>query len=573
MKARCQELIQVGDKLFSARFPLLTLWQTFAENFDPMHADFTRVRWISEEFASYLMTGRPVMAHRELTNALSSILRPRGVQWFENLTGNEAVDNDRDSKMWLEASAKTMRAIMNDRRSQFGRATKEADGFYTLTGQAILEPRLNADRDGLLMRSWHPRDCVWAESSELVINQFHRKWKLQARQMVDLAKRAGWELDSKVTERATKDPTSDVNNRVIVVSSDEYDSFGKDAEGNARKRDRKLPFVCIEIDEDNQKILKETPTLTLGYDIPRWVTLGGFSQYAYSPSAVIALPDGRMLQQMSMMMLEMGAKTLDPPMAAVGDVIQGGVNLYAGAITWIDPDYDERTGPALKAAIDMHPEGLQWGEEREDRIERVINEAFYLNVLNLPQYDQKAMTAEEWRGRMQEYVRRATPLFEPMDTEYNGLICESIFDIAMRNGAFGSPLDMPQPLRQHFMSGQGIKFKFQNPLVQAEAEQKTTSFAKLSQLLGAAMQIDPTLRADVDLDTAFRDAVPGTGSPAAWLVPKDKADQNKEKMAQQQAAQAAAAHLGTVADAGSKVGLAAKNVGDATTAMRDAGMV
>jgi head-to-tail connecting protein len=573
VKTRARELLETGDKLFSKRFPLLTLWQTFAENFDPMHADFTRVRWISEEFASYLMTGRPVMAHRELTNALSSILRPRGVQWFECITGNEQVDNDRDSKMWLEAAGKTMRGIMNDRRSQFGRATKEADGFYTLTGQAILEPRLNADRNGLLLRSWHPRDCVWTENAELSIDGFHRKWKLQARQMVDLAKRAGWELDPKVKERAGKDPLSEINNRVIVVSAEEYDSFGKDEEGYANKRDRRFPFVCIEVDEDNQKILKETPQHTLGYNIPRWVTLGGFSQYAYSPSAVVALPDGRMLQQMTLMLLEMGSKVVDPPMAAVGDVIQGGVNLYAGAVNWIDPDYDERTGAALRQAVELHPEGLNWGDEREDRIERVINEAFYLNVLNLPQYDQKAMTAEEWRGRMQEYVRRATPLFEPMDVEYNGLVCESIFDITLRNGGFGSPLDMPQPLRQHFLGGQPIAFKFQNPLVAAEAEQKTNSFVKLSQLLGAAMQIEPTTRADVDMDAAFRDAVPGTGSPASWLLPKDKADQLKAQMAQEQQAAAAAAKLSAGAQVGSQVGQAAKNVGDAAQSMRAAGML
>jgi hypothetical protein len=37
----------------------------------------------------------------------------------------------------------------------------------------------------------------------------------------------------------------------------------------------------------------------------------------------------------------------DPPLIAVGDAIQGGTNLYAGAINWVDPDYDERTGEVL----------------------------------------------------------------------------------------------------------------------------------------------------------------------------------------------------------------------------------
>src|SRR5580693_3823666 len=111
MKSRVQELIQIGDQLYSKRFPLLTLWQTFAENFYPVRADMTRVRYISEEFASYLMTGRPVLAHRELANALSAILRPRDMQWFEARTADEAINQDRDCRLWLERAAVMMRRV------------------------------------------------------------------------------------------------------------------------------------------------------------------------------------------------------------------------------------------------------------------------------------------------------------------------------------------------------------------------------------------------------------------------------------------------------------------------------
>src|SRR5215468_6839020 len=60
MKARVQELLQIGDRLYSKRFPLLTLWQSFAENFYPIRADMTRSRYISEEFASYLQLSAAV---------------------------------------------------------------------------------------------------------------------------------------------------------------------------------------------------------------------------------------------------------------------------------------------------------------------------------------------------------------------------------------------------------------------------------------------------------------------------------------------------------------------------------
>ena len=566
MKSRCRELIEIGDREFSKRFPLLTLWQTFAENFYPIRADFTRARYISEEFASYLMTGRPVLAHRELSSSLSAILRPPGMPWSKAQTDIDAVNKDRSSAAWLAGCDDVMRGVFNDRRSQFKRATKEGDADYVLTGQCVIEPRINAMRDGMLFRCWHLRDCVWTESAELVIDSFHRKWAPEARQLQRFGASQNWQMSSQLDDKVKKDPGRKINCRAIVLPADEYDSFGKYEEGYTRKRNPKMPFVSIVVDEEHDTILEEVPQRKLGYVVPRWVTIGGFSQYAYSPSAIVALPDGRMLQQMTLMLLEIGSKIVDPPMKAVGDAIQGGVNLYAGAINWVDPDYDERTGSVLEP-MQFHPEGLNWGTEYEDKIEKVINEAFYLNVLNLPEYDEKEMTAFEYGERMKQFIRRATPLFDPIREEYNGALCDDVFDTLLHMGAFGSPLDMPPALR-----GREVSFKFRDPLVAAEEEGTTNSFKNLAQLLGAAMQIDPTLAADVDTDTAFRDAVPGTGAKPTWLRDRDQADQLKAQQRQQQQQDAAAARLGAVADNGSKMANAVENVGDAATALQKAGL-
>ena len=200
-------------------------------------------------------------------------------------------------------------------------------------------------------------------------------------------------------------------------------------------------------------------------------------------------------------------------------------------------------------------------------VEKVLQEAFFLNVLNLPPYDGKEMTAYEVSERMKEYIRRATPLFEPLDLEYNGQLCQATFRTLERLGAFGSIWDRPPALR-----GQKIEFKFQNPLVQAEGERKTVSFTKMAQLLGAAMQIDPSVRADADIETAYRDAVAGTGAPANWTVDKDKADAIRAQQRQQQAMQQQAADLGQMGEAGGKIGTAVKNVGDAATALQGAGL-
>ena len=152
------------------------------------------------------------------------------------------------------------------------------------------------------------------------------------------------------------------------------------------------------------------------YIIPRWQTVAG-SQYAYSPASVIAISDARMLQQMTLTLMEAGQKADDPPMMAVGDAIQGGVNLFAGGITYLDAEYDERTGEALRP-LPLDKSGLQWGDAREQKVRELITEAFYLNQIQLPEL-KGDMTAFETQKRVEEYIRRALPLFEPMETEYN----------------------------------------------------------------------------------------------------------------------------------------------------------
>jgi hypothetical protein len=563
---RCQELKGRGDKLFEAKRPLDSLHQTLAENFYPMRADFTRQRWLSEEFYSYIMSSRPMLAHRELANSISAILRPRNMQWFKPKTGRDKIDKDTAASAWLEYAGAEMRTAMYDRVTQFVRATKEGDNDYILTGQCIIEVRKNALRDNVFCRCWHVRDCVWAESGELAINEFHLRQKIQARNLV---RRFPATASPELQRRAAKDPFYECEIREIVLSSDEYDAPNEAmARPDGKRGSLKHPFHRICIDIEHNSILYETPVRWLGFVIPRWVTIGGFSQYAYSPTALVALPDGRMLQQMTLTLLEIGQKIVDPPLLSAGDVIQGGTNLGAGQITYIDPDYDERTGEALRA-LEFHPEGLQWGTDWHAKVESVVQEAFFLNVLNLPPLAEgDKMTAFEVQERMKEYIRRATPLFEPMDTEYNGQLCSAIFDELMMMRRLGPWEDIPPVLRN-----QDIQFGFVNPLVQAEDEQTTMSFTKLSQLLGSAMQLQPSLISNVDIDTGFRDAVPGTGAKAKWLRSPDDARKMALQVQQQHAAEQQAAQLGQVADSGAKLGNAAKNVGDAASSLQDAGVM
>ena len=64
---------------------------------------------------------------------------------------------------------------------------------------------------------------------------------------------------------------------------------------------------------------------------------------------VLALVAAPAVVRMSSLMpvRAMADLVVDPPIRAVGQVIFPGVHCYAGGITWVDAEYDERIGAAL----------------------------------------------------------------------------------------------------------------------------------------------------------------------------------------------------------------------------------
>lgn len=558
MKTRVRELTEQGDKLFSKRSGLLSLWQTMAENFCPIRADFIGERGLGDEFASHLMTGRPVLAHRDLGNALSAMLRPRGQAWFHARTGDEAINNDAGARQWLDAKSDVMRRIMYDQRSQFVRATKQGDHDFVAFGQTVICVDVNSSGDGLLYRNFHLRDVAWCENDELVIDVAHHNWKHEARALL---KKFSKTVSAQVKKLAQDEPYREIKCRRIILPADQYDLTQKP------KNAARFPFVSIMVDCENDTILEELPARRSPYVIPRWVTVAG-SQYAHAPTTVVSLPDARLLQQINLTLLEAGQKAVDPPMKATAEAIVGGTNIFAGGQTWVDREYDERMGAALEPLFDTSKLNLNWGESREEKIERLISEAFFLNVINLPEASQgDKMTAYETQERVKEYIRRALPLFEPMEVEYNGGLCEMTWNLGMDLNAFGSFEDMPPVLAKR-----DIIWQFESPLQAANDRVKSQAFQQSAELLAIAAQMETVPQPDFDVSKGLRDALAGVAQ-ASWITPIEQATAERQRIAQERQAMAQAQALAAGAGIATEMGTAAETAGKAGQALQTAGMV
>ena len=493
LKLRSRELVEMGDKLFSQRTAAVSLWQEIADNFYPERADFTVSRSLGTEFASNLMSGAPVLARRDLANQFAAMLRPKGKEWFSLAPKDAKLAERRNVVAFSEWSTSVMRRAMYDSAAKFARATKEGDNDFAAFGQAVLSVELDPETMKLLYRCWHLRDVVWAENERGDIYQIHRKWKLSAR---DLCAKYKEKVPSKYHELAKKEPFKEIECRHVIVLYDQYDYNPKVKPVRAER----FGFMSMLVLKEDDVLLNETPVIDHPYIIPRWQTVSG-SQYAHSPCTVIALPDARLLQRITFTLLEAGEKATNPPMIAIQEAIRSDVAIYAGGITWADAEYDERLGEVLRP-LTMDHSGLKFGWEMGQKHEEMVRKAFFLDQINLPAYDGAAMTATEIRVRTEEYVRAALPLFEPMEAEYNGALCEKTFNLLNQHGGFGSPRDWPQEL-----VGAELDWQFSSPLSEAAQKQKAFGFQEAANLLAVAAQIDPALRSEWDVRTDFRDAL------------------------------------------------------------------
>lgn len=530
-----KSIIRQGDELFSKRLSLLSLWQDISENFYVERADFTVNRTLGEDFASHLTSSYPIIVRRELGDAISAMLRPRGQPWMA-ITIEREDRLDHAGRKWLEQATKIQMRAMYDRETQFVRATKEGDHDFASFGQCVISKEINWEKRALLYRCWHLRDVTWCENASGMIDEVHRNWEPSARVLEQTFGRK--KLHAGVVKKLEKDAYQKCKCRHVIMPSAYY---------NGDKQYR-TPYVSLWIDIENNHIIREEGAADLIYIIPRWVTVSG-SQFAYSPATVAGLPDARLLQAMTLTLLEAGEMAVRPPMIATKDVIRDDVALYAGGITWVDAEYDERLGEVLRPII-QDKNGLPFGLEVEQDRRQMLATAFYLNKLNLPPADRE-MTAYETGQRIQEYIRNALPLFEPMEQDYNGAICEGSFNDLMRVGAFGPVQDIPQSLR-----GESVRFKFESPLHQAIERQKGTKFMEAKALILEGAALDPASVATIDARTALRDALNGIGVEAKWLRDEDAVEAQAEQMEAQQRAQAMMLQVQQGAEAAEQAGKA-----------------
>lgn len=518
--------------------------QEIALIFYPERASFTSKMPLDADFNGHNMDSFPCLLRRELGNAMSATLRPRDQPWFRATTGVDGIDRNGEASRYLEYITETMKRTLYNRKAKFIRATKEADHDFVTFGQAIISVEESPDRTHLFFRTHHFRDCAWLENNLCEVDHLHRKDRMPARAMIRLF--GVKNVHESVRKAVEKEPGREFNYRVIVMPADEYDYL--EVGDKVKGKEGKLPFVIIYVDTDNHKIMREGGLPFFIYNVPRWHTVPG-SQYAFSPATTTALPDGRMAQSLARILLEAGEKIVDPPMIATDEAVRE-VNLQAGALSWVDREYDERFGSALRP-IEMKGD-IGTGFKMRQDVREILSKAFFIDKLALPEAG-KQMTAYEIRTRLEEHVRNLLPLFEPMEMEYNMGLLDRAFEHMQRMKMFDYE-DMPD-----ILSKRDISWAFKNPMQEASERILVEQFQENLGIEKMAMEAGATTPR-LNVSKARDDALRGTGAPARWRKTDPEIEQEEQEAAAKKRLDAAAQEIAGGAAVAGQVGAAAQSL-------------
>lgn len=516
MDSNGAELVALGDRAFAKKAQLDELHQTLAEQIFPERATFTVSRVDGEEYARDLYESMPAQARRDLAAAIGAILRPRGKEWFRP-TPADTWRRTQRAKEFADFVKAEMRRLLYNERTRFQKIMADADDDFVSFGNAVPILTESPERMGFLFELSHLRDNAWTTNRYGEVDVNHRKIKMTLRAIVQRwGEKALTETQRKVLE---KSPYEEIEIRHVCMPVEDFDPY------RPRRKWQGKPWASVYLNPEGRHVIHEGGYFEFPYLHRRW-RVPDDSVYGYSPAAMLGLVDARVLQSQARVILDSGELAVAPPLVAKRDAVLGGVNNYAGAVTWLDMEYDERLGEALRP---LESGGdVRLGLEMKIDTRQIIQAAWYLNKLSLP--SDKDMTAYEVSERVAEYIRSAGPVFEPFEAD-NARTLKLMFHMCLRLGYFGPIESIPPEIK-----GGEIEWEFDTPVQQAYARVKVVRARETAEAVRPIAEINPQVVHNFDWDRMARDTAEAIGGEAAWVKPIEAVEQQRaaeaEKMAE-----------------------------------------
>lgn len=532
------DLIRTYNDLKGKRGTWESHWEEIAERILPRQIGFVGERTDGEKKTQKVFDSKPMIALERFAAVMDSMLTPRQSRWHNLRTTDENLNRDFAVQDWFYQVNNILYAARYSPKANFAGQNSErwisTGAFGTGCIFTDFEPGV-----GLRYRCVNLRDLFLLENHQGAIDTVYRCFKYTARQA---AQRFGAEALPESIRKCLDDVRRQHDSFEFihcVKPRTDYDPERADARGK--------PWASYYVAVKDRQIVSEGGYTSFPYSVSRYVTAPD-EVYGRSP-AMAALPDIKMLNEMSKTDIRAVHKLIDPPILLHDDGILGGgamtVNMRPGGLNIGGVDRNGR--PLIQpfgtgARVDI-------AEAKMEQRRAAIDDAFLVTLFQIL-VETPRMTATEALIRAQEKGMLLTPTMGRQQSEALGPLIERELDLL----AFHRVLPpMPRALIE---AGGEYEIVYDSPMSRMQRAEELVGVQRTMELLAPFAQIDPTVLDIFDRDELARLTAEVSGVPTPVLrspealqkLRADRAAQEQEAM-MMQAAQPLAGAMKDVAQA------------------------
>ena len=531
-----KNLLKRYDRLKSQRQNWESHWQEVADYMQPRKADVTKSRSKGDKRTELIFDSSPLQSVELLAASLHGMLTNPSTPWFSLRFKENEMENEDEAKEWLEDATEVMYSAFN--KSNFQQEIFELYHDLITFGTAAMF--IEEDDDDLLKFSTrHINEIFIAENDKGRIDTVFRKFKLSARSAIQ---KFGT-VSNNIAVIAKKDPYEEVEILHAVYPRSDFDP---------KKQDKSnMPFESIYIEYSSGDELSVSGFREFPFVVPRYLK-ASHEIYGRSP-AMTALPDVKMLNEMSKTTIKSAQKQVDPPLLVPDDgfilpvrTVPGGLNFYrSGTRDRIEP---------LNIGANT-PLGLNMEEQRRNS----IRNAFYVNQLMMQSGPQ--MTATEVIQRNEEKMRLLGPVLGRLQSELLKPLIDRTFAILLRKNLFRQAPD--------FLSGKDVEIEYVSPLAKAQKSTELSSIMRAIEIMGSLSNVAPVFD-HINMDKLVRHLADIVGVPQKILKPQSELNAERQQAQAQQEQMQQMQQLQQVAEAGGKIAPLAKALPEEARAVANA---
>ena len=513
-------------------------WQEIGDYVVPRKADITQKRTSGAKRTEKIYDGTATHSAELLTSSLHGMLTSASMPWFSLRFTDPMLDKDDLAKEWLESAEKVMYDAFA--RSNFQEQVHELYHDLVTFGTAVM--LVSSDEQTQLRFSTrHIAECYLSEDEHGRVDTVVRKYQLSGRDA-----RALWgdDVGPGLRDRINKDPYEMVDLINYVQPRDDRDPGLPD--------NLNMPYMSCYIDPEDKWLIAESGFGEFPYVCPRFLKASFEQGYGRSPS-MTALPDIKMLQEMSKTTIKSAQKQVDPPLLVPDDGFVLPVRVTPGGLNFYRSGTRDRIEPLMTGA--NTPLGLNIENQRRE----AIRQAYYVDQLMLR--ESPNMTATEVIARNEEKMRLLGPVLGRLQSEMLQPLITRCFNLLAKQKIF-------EPAPEYLQTG-NIDIEYVSPLAKAQRQGELESVNRAMEALTAvansvgsiAPDVAPSIFDYLDTDGLVQFVIKTLGVPAAVIRSEGDVRRMREQREQAQAQQQEMQQAAQAAESAGAAAPALKAVG------------